>query len=215
MVFTQSPLRCNALSLEKITIILLQCLLAGSVLGLRVYAMYNFSKRILMFLLPLGILAVSLTVWSITGETWSAATPDSGCEYPVSKQSAIRMAAAWETQFLADAIVFSFTIWRAYRNPFSMPGSILSHMGRDGVLYFVGFALVNLANILMYYLGAPWIAASLSWFTSTLSVTMICRLMLHLHEVADVGVSTEHTKIETLHFKSRHCDEEANISGRD
>ncbi|KAJ6505852.1 hypothetical protein C8R47DRAFT_1209797 [Mycena vitilis] len=142
---------CHDLTLEKIGIIILQCVLAGSVLALRVYAMYNYNKIILLFVIPAGSMAVGLAVWSIAGGTWVLATQEIGCEYPVSKQSAIRMAGAWEAQFLCDVIVFVFTLRRSYREPFKIPGSLLSHMTRDGALYFAVLALVNLANILMYY----------------------------------------------------------------
>ncbi|KAJ6568992.1 hypothetical protein B0H19DRAFT_1256677 [Mycena capillaripes] len=186
----------------------------SAMLGLRIYAMYNFNKIVLLFLIAVGAITVLLAMWSITGDTWVLATQVSGCEYPVSKQSAIRMAGAWEAQFFCDANVFVLTVIRAYLQPFRMPGSILSHMMRDGALYFAVIALVNLGNILMYYLGNPWIAGSLSWFTTTLSVTMISRLMLHLHKVADVGILTDNHTVTSLHFKSRHFirkDEESVI----
>jgi hypothetical protein len=60
------------------------------------------------------------------------------------------MAGAWEAQcalslpswhlrfnlfpfrFFCDLIVFVFTVVRSYRQPFKIPGSILSYMVRDG-----------------------------------------------------------------------------------
>ncbi|KAJ7106586.1 hypothetical protein C8R44DRAFT_805555 [Mycena epipterygia] len=65
----------------------------------------------------------------------------------------------------------------------------------------------------MYYLGNPWIASSLSWSTSTLSVTMISRLMLNLHKAADVGILTDDNTLTSVRFQSRHIrrDEESTI----
>ncbi|KAJ7645876.1 hypothetical protein DFH06DRAFT_1136049 [Mycena polygramma] len=150
--------QCHELSLEKIGIIILQCVLVGIILTLRVYAMYNFSKIVLLSVIPAGSVAVILAVWSIAGETWVLATQETGCEYPVSKQrksplnrkrtalsvgsyqlvesadfpSSLGMAGAWEAQFLCDVIVFVLTVKRSYREPFIIPGSLLSHMARDG-----------------------------------------------------------------------------------
>ncbi|KAJ7877628.1 hypothetical protein B0H13DRAFT_2347008 [Mycena leptocephala] len=138
-------------SLGKIALLVLQLVLVGNILGLRVYAMYNFSKIVLLSLMTSGLVAFLLAWWSIMGETWVLATNVSDCEYPVSKKSAIRMAGAWEAQFFCDLIVFVFTVVRSYRQPFKIPGSILSYMVRDGALYFASLAFVNLANILMYY----------------------------------------------------------------
>ncbi|KAJ6458194.1 hypothetical protein C8R45DRAFT_1031949 [Mycena sanguinolenta] len=42
---------CDASSLSQITLLILQCFIVGTMLGLRVYAMYNFSKIVLLFLI--------------------------------------------------------------------------------------------------------------------------------------------------------------------
>ncbi|KAF7340467.1 hypothetical protein MVEN_01967000 [Mycena venus] len=181
---------CHALALWSITLLIFQCLIVGSILALRVYIMYNRSKIVLLFLAAAGVAAVALGLWSMMGKSVLAPS-NSGCEYLVSKQSALRMAGAWEAEFLCDLSVFVFTVLQAYRQPCKVPGSILRYMARDGALYFAILALVNLGNILMYYLGNSWMAASLSWLTSTLSVTLVSRLILHLHKVADVGILTE------------------------
>ncbi|KAJ7223576.1 hypothetical protein GGX14DRAFT_658553 [Mycena pura] len=152
------------------------------------------------------------------GQTWILATNVPGCTYAVSKQSALRMAGAWEADFVCDLLVFGFTVVRAYRQPVKLPGSILSHMLRDGAVYFAALALVNLANVLMYYLGNQWIASSLSRFTSSISVTLVSRLMLHIRKVADDELATSHSVHTALQFQTRapgvaHWDEESAVSG--
>ncbi|KAJ7106589.1 hypothetical protein C8R44DRAFT_805557 [Mycena epipterygia] len=205
--------RCSAWAMARMLLIVLQYLLVGSILGLRVYAMYNFSKFVLFCLCAAGFIAFILATWSIMNDTEIALPAMPGCEYPMSRSSAIRMAVAWEAEFLCDVVVFGFTLIRSYRQPFKIPGSILDFMVRDGALYFAVLALVNFANILMYYLGNPWTASSLSWSTSTLSVTMISRLMLNLHKAADVGILTDDTTLTSVRFQSRHIrrDEESKI----
>ncbi|KAJ7671771.1 hypothetical protein B0H17DRAFT_193542 [Mycena rosella] len=70
---------------------------------------------------------------------------------------------------------------------------------RDGAMYFGIICLSNLANILMYYFGDQ-----LSAFAVSLSVTMICRLMLNLHDAAAINpeisvfVVTHTMELETL-----------------
>jgi len=210
--FSEIPLeRCHAWNFAKKGLIILQNVLVGYMFALRVYAMYNFSKTILLFLCVMGLTTIILAAWSTVSETTLPITVPAGCDIPVSKESAIRMAAAWESQFLCDVVIFGFTVWRSYRQPSKIPGSILSHMARDGAQYFAVIALVNLVNILMYYFGDPWIAGSMSWFTSTISITMMLRLMLNLHKVADVGILTDQFTTSTLVFQSRPTvlDEEA------
>ncbi|KAF8176398.1 hypothetical protein K438DRAFT_1939394 [Mycena galopus ATCC 62051] len=229
-----APERCHAGGIVKKVLLLLQNILVGYILGLRVYAMYSFSKRVLFFLCGAAVVTVILATWSITSETIISVTNVPGCQYAMSKPSAIRMASAWEAQFLCDVVVFGFTVFRSYRQPDKVAGSILDYMMRDGALYFAVFALVNLANILMYYvrsfrplsasylscaadfqLGNPWIRSSLSWFMSTLSTTMVSRLMLNLHKATDVGIVTDESIISSMHFQSQHVihrDEESNLS---
>ncbi|KAJ7106591.1 hypothetical protein C8R44DRAFT_805561 [Mycena epipterygia] len=172
-------------------LIVVQCTLVDLVLGLRVYAMYNSNKLVLFCLFGTGFMTAVLASWSIMGITGTP-VPD-----------VVRwMAVPWESQLVCDVVVFALTLIRSYRQPFKIPGSILTFMLRD--------ALVNLANILMYY---PWMASSLSRFTSTLSVTMISRLMLNLHKAADVGILTDDNTLTSVRFQSRHIrrDEESTI----
>ncbi|KAJ7478018.1 hypothetical protein B0H11DRAFT_2234348 [Mycena galericulata] len=148
--------------------------------------MYGFSKIVLFFLCSAAVVTVILAAWSSTSETTLSVPDMPGCQYAISKPSAIRLAGAWEAQFLCDVVVFGFTVFRSYRQPDKIDGSILGYMVRDGALYFAVLALVNLVNILMYYVrpflslsasllscaagfqfGNPWIRSSLSWFTST------------------------------------------------
>ncbi|KAJ7928340.1 hypothetical protein B0H13DRAFT_2311620 [Mycena leptocephala] len=165
---SQLCLRCHAMFLTNTVLLILQNVLVGNILGLRVYVMYNFSKLVLLFLIGTGVVTVALAAWSISGETW-VATQTSGCEFQLPKGSAIRksthkesptrlellslagMAGAWEAQLFCDVVVFVFTVIRSYNQPFKIRGSILIYMLRDGALYFAILAFVNLGNILMFY----------------------------------------------------------------
>ncbi|KAJ7501248.1 hypothetical protein B0H11DRAFT_2225064 [Mycena galericulata] len=52
---------------------------------------------------------------------------------------------------------------------------------------------VNVANIVMLYSGNIITAGSLTWFASAISVTMISRLMLNLHDAANGSFSLTST----------------------
>jgi len=203
------PEKCHIWGLGNVALLMIQSSLVGAVLGLRIYAIYNFNKIILFYLCCAGFITVLLGAWSTT-ETSTLVPSFAGCNYPILKQTAMRIAVAWEAQVLCDVLAFGFILVRSYLQPFKVPGSILSHIVRDGALYFAVLVLANLGNILMYCFGDPWIASSLSWFTSTISVTMMCRLMLNLHKFAEVGVLTEQTQTTSIQFASRpiHRDEE-------
>ncbi|KAJ7086512.1 hypothetical protein C8R44DRAFT_893579 [Mycena epipterygia] len=115
------------------------------------------------------------------------------------------IAAAWEAQ-LCDVVVFGFTLFRSYRQPDKLLDQFCS----------ISASLLNCATD--FQLSNPWITSSLSWFMSTLSVTMISRFMLNPHKAADVGIVTDESFFPSFHFPSRHIihgDEESNLCGED
>ncbi|KAJ7815849.1 hypothetical protein B0H13DRAFT_2380816 [Mycena leptocephala] len=68
--------------------------------------------------------------------------------------------------------------------------------------------LVNVANILMFYLGDIYTSNSLTWFTSAILVAMISRLMLNLHVAAIQGIpgsapGQTDIELETVRFAHR------------
>ncbi|KAF7296865.1 hypothetical protein MIND_00917800 [Mycena indigotica] len=191
--------QCHIWTLAKVALIVVQCALAGVILVLRVYALYNCHRGILALFAVVGTGAVVAAVWSIFGQHALLAADTSqsvylenaaltGCHYAVSPHLARRLALAWQSQLVCDILIFGLTLWRSLYHRYSLHDSLITTLIRDGSLYFAVLGLVNAANILMYYLGDEWTADSLSWFASTIAVTMISRLMLNLHRHADIGV---------------------------
>jgi hypothetical protein len=86
--------------------------------------------------------------------------PMRGCHWAMSQSSAGRLAIAWEALFALDSLIFGLTIWRTWvvrgRRMRHHTGSgsrdVLGVVMRDGAMYFGTMALVNLANLLTFYL---------------------------------------------------------------
>ncbi|EEB94063.1 hypothetical protein MPER_07193 [Moniliophthora perniciosa FA553] len=104
---------------------------------------------------------------------------------------AAQAAAAWEAVFLYDILIFSLAMYKAYRTKkeLGMKLPLMSIIIRDGSLYFGAISLANLANILTFYLAGPFMKTGLSTTVGSLSITLVSRMMLHLHEIADIGVN--------------------------
>jgi len=120
-----------------------------------------------------------------------------GCHVAIMQTTAIRLATAWEGVFVLDSTIFGLTVFNAYTTIRRM-GSLVNMplhrlIVRDGALYFGAMALANLSNISTYYLGAPLSRGALSTFASCMSVTLVSRLMLNLHESGDAGILTDLT----------------------
>ncbi|KAG2035088.1 hypothetical protein BDR03DRAFT_541605 [Suillus americanus] len=101
---------------------------------------------------------------------------------------------SWVAMFIYELFIFVLTVIRTCKTRglprFSLVSrrDILDVISHDGVMYFAGMTLVNLPNILTYFCGSDIITGSLGPFTSCISVTLISRLMLNLHESIDTGI---------------------------
>ncbi|KAJ7626963.1 hypothetical protein FB45DRAFT_1059839 [Roridomyces roridus] len=166
-------------------------------LALRVIAMYGFNRMILLGFLAATCTVVGISLWGLIeyGEH-----PDlieepglSGCHPAFSGAAALRPATIWEIILLFDCVVFVLTVRRAYQRH-SLPlysGSLVQRMVTDGSMYFGIIVLSNLANVLSLYLGDLLLGGLMSWFTTNMSLALICRLMLNLHEAGAHGVASE------------------------
>ncbi|KAJ7693004.1 hypothetical protein B0H17DRAFT_1330575 [Mycena rosella] len=179
---------CKKLSSAEDYLLVIQETFVEVTLALRVCAMYGFNRRVFAALGVAAVITISLGAWAVVGPDIKVESALPGCHVPTSHTAAIHMAFAWEAQLVCDILILGLTLHRTYTyNLVVGPGSrsLLGTMVRDGAAYFAMIGLVNLANILMLYTGDIITAGSLAWFASTISVTMITRLMLNLHDAAN------------------------------
>ncbi|KAJ3745835.1 hypothetical protein DFH05DRAFT_1524106 [Lentinula detonsa] len=188
-----------------------------SILTLRVYALYGCRKLFLacfLGVLALGtLISIILTIIihssasqiTITSEGCRNVTQNlhSGAsKLSLNQFDYIRpdfnipqaMAIGWEGILLLDTILFVLTLWKAYHNRLAMGTSrvgvsLFSVVVRDGTIYFFIIASLNLANIVSFYVPGN-LPGNFSALVGCLSVTLMSRMMLDLHEAADTGIYT-------------------------
>ncbi|KAF8206695.1 hypothetical protein K438DRAFT_1816308 [Mycena galopus ATCC 62051] len=177
---------CTKLNTAYQFLIVAQVLFVECTLIMRVICMYFFNKRIVLFLVTISIIEFSVAAWSAIPvgpiPVYTGSLP--GCHVPTPHGPAMRLAGAWEGLLVVDVMLLGLTLHRGYIRSREAEVSLWRVIVRDGAMYFAIICLANLANILIYYLGDMYTAASLSAFTASISVTMICRLMLNLYEAA-------------------------------
>ncbi|KIY53754.1 hypothetical protein FISHEDRAFT_68620 [Fistulina hepatica ATCC 64428] len=120
-----------------------------------------------------------------------------------------RLATSWEALMVFDALIFFLTFARTYSvsrrtralwsNFTAVP--LTTIMLRDGAIYFAVMSLANLAN-----LAGSYLKGCLSSFTSCISITMMSRLMLNLHERAHVGILAVRAPHSTWTSGNRRID---------
>ncbi|KAF7350308.1 hypothetical protein MVEN_01335100 [Mycena venus] len=167
-------------------------LIVSIVMLVRIHALYGRNLRLLLILLAISLPPVGVIFWSVQaqGQDGDLVLGFPGCHTSVSQSGNYHLAATWEILFLFDSMIFGLTVFKTY-STWRRTGSEASHLPihtlvlRDGALYFAIIALVNLCNIVSFYLAGPILSGTLSTFASCMSVTLMARLMLNLHRTAD------------------------------
>ncbi|KAJ7115128.1 hypothetical protein C8R43DRAFT_1156330 [Mycena crocata] len=145
------------------------------------------SGAYLFFVVRYGALTSNIPIISYV---WIATFPK---EF---KWTCIDLAAIWGTVFVFDALIFILTIFNAYLTrrrlgihaEANMP--IHTLIVHDGAMYFAAMALANLANISTFAIHGHFVPGSLATFATGVSVTMVSRLMLNIHETAAASASS-------------------------
>ncbi|KAI8986735.1 hypothetical protein BD414DRAFT_529044 [Trametes punicea] len=185
------------------------------ILFLRTYALYGRDRRILVLVVGVGATLLGVCCWSIVGQHQGVELRG-GCHLKADHMTAVRLAVSWESLFLFDLLIFTLTVCKTFKERFkhritSGRHDIISLILRDGAMYFAVMASVNFLNTLTFYFLEPLLRGCLSTFASSVSVTMMSRLMLNLHGSAlgraatdsSSGYPTTSENVTPMFFTSR------------
>lgn len=186
---------CKAAMQFRQLSVLLTAVIVAVLLVLRIYALYGCSRRVLAGLVVVGITLAGISVWQVlSGHSDIRNSP--GCHIAYDRESGIRTATGWEALLVMDTLVFALTLKKTLgdrprnsRLTLTRTSDLVNLMLRDGTIYYSVMVLATVANILTFYLSAPLIKGVLSTFTSNISVTMLSRLMLNIHQNGDLNSS--------------------------
>ncbi|KAJ7660215.1 hypothetical protein DFH06DRAFT_1194023 [Mycena polygramma] len=197
---------CLKMWLAWEVLLIIQEMMIECVLILRVFAMYDLNIPILVCLLAINGLAGSLALWAAIKDRFPQmlAVPGlPGCHSAYPRSSGHRLGIAWEVVLLCDMLVFALTVRRAYiqrRSCLRYKGTLIEMMVTDGAMYFGIMVLTNLANVVTLYLGDVLLSGFVSWFSTSLSMALLSRLMLHLYEAANDGVEPLTMDLDSIRF---------------
>ncbi|KAJ6479538.1 hypothetical protein C8R47DRAFT_1219086 [Mycena vitilis] len=206
---TKCTYSCLRMWLVWEVLLIIQEMMIECVLILRVFAMYDLNFPILVCLLAINVLAGSLALWAAIkdGFPQMLAAPElPGCHILVQNvqlHSGHRLGIAWEVVLLCDMLVFALTVRRAYiqrRSCLRYKGTLMEMMVTDGAMYFGIMVLTNLANVVTLYLGDVLLSGFVSWFSTSLSMALLSRLMLHLYEAASDGMDSLTMDFDSIRF---------------
>ncbi|TCD68132.1 hypothetical protein EIP91_011497 [Steccherinum ochraceum] len=125
--------------------------IASCVLATRTYALWNKERRVLVFLVVLGVVVCGLDGWALTGQM-SHASGEFGCHVSLSKTTAIHIAVAWWCLFVVDSTILALTLYRSYKEAFRNNVGLVHLIVRDGAIYYAVMACANFANVVTFYI---------------------------------------------------------------
>lgn len=153
-------------------------------LSMQVIALYSCSRRIRIVLGANSIILGSIAlVLIISRQHLPPPALAPGCFFGMSSTAAHKVAGAWLALFTYHSILFGCSMAKTWKARRATRIPLMGIVFRDGVLYYAVIALSLLTNILMYYLGGPYSRGGLSSFSSSVSSTMMARLLLNLLKV--------------------------------
>lgn len=151
--------------------------LTAALLTMRVYALYFRNKWVLAFVALEGVAAFSGGCWALTRPSGGAGTDLQ--KSIIDARSAT--AAAFSGLLGFDFTVFALSTYRSiklgrHNEPF------LNRIFVDGIVYFGVTWSVNLANVIVLLTADPSVDLATPVFANVLSVIMVSRLMINLHD---------------------------------
>ncbi|KAJ7051339.1 hypothetical protein C8F01DRAFT_1339831 [Mycena amicta] len=173
---------------RQLLLIINQCIVC-ILFTLRIYALYALDRRVYIGMFGLGAALLGLSCWALIGRNGGRPQVDvPGCHIAFdSERAGVYLAVPWEALFLYDIVIFAaliFNVVKRVREDSERSArrtrrvhdqrkrhSVLRLLVRDGAIYFVIMAMVNLANIVTFYVGpapaldlparlTPWIDLS-------------------------------------------------------
>ncbi|KAL4244467.1 hypothetical protein ABKN59_008682 [Abortiporus biennis] len=216
-------------STASFVITLIGQIIASIILLLRTWALYNRSWNIIISTTSFATGLAVLVIWSTSNESSDNRTISDGCINTPPNASRPRMfmhndygvgllmnfpltqgiAGAWEAHIVYDLMIFATVVFKTYRDreqfreaKLSRFGSLLDLILRDGAIYFAVMACANIANTVTFYVGIP---GRLSRLASSISVTLVSRMMLNLRKQAtpDFTDQLDDPNMSSIEFEGR------------
>ncbi|KAG1858790.1 hypothetical protein DFJ58DRAFT_744833 [Suillus subalutaceus] len=205
--FAQQRLSCVKYTLCRQLFFLSQGIIVCLILTIRIYALYGCNKRLLTCMIIVGFTLVAGACAGAIGHFSSNATifPGVGCYETYTVAVAARVGLSWVALFIFELLIFILTVYRickprGLRLSLFTRSNIVDIMFHDGAMYFRAMTLINIPNILTYYSSSVDNRGSLATFTSSMSATLISRLVLNLHASMDTGILSTTVRGDSASF---------------
>lgn len=172
--------------------------------------MYGRSTALLTFFSLLLALQVALSAWAVNSGVpivFPKALQPGPCIMTSDKPYA---ALIWIMPAITDSIIFSLTLFKAFRHyairrrVASNHQSLMGVMLRDGTWYFCAIFSTNLFNVLIYLCAPEDLKVVAATFSGAMPSVLVNRLQLNLRASGSgaVDITIQSTTLKTMQFRT-------------
>ncbi|KIY52036.1 hypothetical protein FISHEDRAFT_56268 [Fistulina hepatica ATCC 64428] len=198
---------------HEMMLLVVQVTVCG-LLVLRVYALYERSKTLLWLVLTIGGILLSVVIWLLASERANDGYIVDGCHIGLTGKTVIERAVTSTASVYHPLCPWLF-VMALYISCKSLTVSATNN--RLSTIYRI-IGLCNLLNIFTFYLTGfpcqfanPFLRGVLASFSSCMSVTLISRLILRLHQFGLKGLMSTTRELSSYVFTSG-CDYTGSVS---
>ncbi|EJD03495.1 uncharacterized protein FOMMEDRAFT_105557 [Fomitiporia mediterranea MF3/22] len=198
--------------------IIVQIIVAVIVI-LRTYALYECSLKVLLSMSSFAVIVICFVIWAVlapasTVQEQYDLSSMLGCNANLSFELAAKLSGAWASLLVFDTAVVILTLRKAIIIKKLENRKLFYVLIRDGTVYYFVFAMINMAQIIIFLTGAPIVRGVLTTLANVISTTLISRLMLNLQNPRLFHANNDRTAISTLGaFVARVPDQSTVSSG--
>jgi len=180
--------QCTALESYHDCITVAVQIIAATVMVLRVHALWERSRVILVTMLVFACILIAFSIWCMLWAGKYDIPPPLlpsgiiGCRNAMSYNQAWRYGAAWSSVFLFDAMIFGLTVYKTLKIRRTHRRTMVDILLRDGCMYFAVMSAMTLSNILFLLLGGLFTRGLLVTYTNTLASICSARLMINVRD---------------------------------
>ncbi|KAF7761913.1 hypothetical protein Agabi119p4_9905 [Agaricus bisporus var. burnettii] len=150
---------------HQFLVITIQCLVACLMI-IRVYALYDRKAWVAILYAGVAVCSTGIAIWAVITSTKTAESPPvyipDGCGVTLARTEARYLAFAWLSELMFDVLIFVMTLYKTLSLPNGNGIGLLSMLMRDGAVYFGAMVVVNIGNIITFFVGGPLSRGSLT-----------------------------------------------------
>lgn len=162
----------------------------GLVFIIRLFAIYNQSRAMLLFGSFLLAAELGTKIWAFTDGT-RLDLPDGFVGCILVGRTSSRFVFSWIAELFFDSAMFILTLWRtiAYNNALNNGStkSLMRLIQRDGIAYYATISIINLVTVVIFLFASANLKSISAGFSVSIMSIMVSRLILNLRNSVGYG----------------------------